>query len=137
MQRLSQCSIAYLAGYGLLLLLQNGSCGRFPAMRMGQIPCRVFLMKEQRYSNTAARLHQKNYNNMLKTPVNKGLWPCACGQNASAGAHTLAGGREVAVLECSVRYNRATGKSQLLMANSERVNNQTNKHRYGDKQWNY
>lgn len=63
---------------------------------------------------------------MMKTPINKGLWPCACGQIASAGAHTLAGGREVAVLECSVRYNRATGKSELLMANSERNRVSTN-----------
>lgn len=74
---------------------------------------------------------------MMKTLVNKGLWPRAYGRIAPTRTHTPAGAGDVAVLECSVQYNRATGKSELLMANSGRVNNQANKQRYGDKQWNY
>ena len=74
---------------------------------------------------------------MMKTPVNKGLWPRACGQIAPTRTHTPAGAGDMAILECSVRYNRATGKSELLMADSGRVNNQASKQRYGDKQWNY
>lgn len=63
---------------------------------------------------------------MMKTSVNKGLWPCACGQIAPTRTHTPAGAGDVAVLECRVSYNKATGFATLQQANSGRHRASTN-----------
>ena len=137
MSRLPQCRINHLAGNGILLLLQNGGGSRLPTMRMGQISCRDFLTELWRYSNTATRLHQKIDMESMKTIVNKGLWPCARGQNASAGAPTHAGEHDVAIKACSAIYHRSTGISSLQWANSEFKRGNNGKRRNGDRQWNY
>ena len=66
----------------------------------------------------------------MNYPVNKGLWPCACGHTVPARTPAPAGGRMVAVLEYSAEYNKATRKTTLYKANSGRnrasINNLTN-----------
>ena len=61
---------------------------------------------------------------MSKTPVNKGISPCAHERAMRPQACARPHGRNVAVLECTVSYLPQQRKSTLLWANSGLYENQ-------------
>lgn len=62
---------------------------------------------------------------MSKTPVNKGVSPCAHGRAMHPQACARPYGRIMAVLECTVSYLPQDRKTTLLWANSGLYESQT------------